>query len=255
MFGLRNQRGSCWVNAMLQGVFRIPDVQSRYSSDQADDNNAVEMSLQEIWTTRGQDGLTDFYQVVKTGTMPAGEGVGDSHELLEFLCDKVPFLDKLMRFKIAHIVRCKHCSYSHTHLDSLLEFSIVPSPENQSVTDAIVRAVTPFEIPDWKCDTCREKGCTKQFLMGHFPQVLVFHQTSVNTSVTYSAILVVNKIKYALFAVVCFNGGHWWTYGRDLPPGKPWHELNDTHVRSFDPTHFPLADRSMRLLMYYRLNE
>jgi ubiquitin C-terminal hydrolase len=256
MFGLRNQRGSCWINAALQGVFRIPDLQTRFQEGKADTANPIEMCLEEIWKTRGADGLKDFYDCVKTTTMPAGEDIGDSHELLEFLCDKVPFLDKLMRFKIAHTVRCNNskCTYKDAREDSMIEFSVVPVHADQSVSDAIVQAVKPYTISDWTCESCKQKGCTKQLLVASFPQVLVFHQTSVNTSISYSAILVVNQIKYALFAVVCFNGGHWWTYGRDLPPGKPWHELNDQTVRSFDANHFPL-DKAMRLLMYYRLNE
>ena len=35
-FGLRNQRGSCWVNAALQAIFRIPDVQKRFSEGNHD---------------------------------------------------------------------------------------------------------------------------------------------------------------------------------------------------------------------------
>jgi ubiquitin C-terminal hydrolase len=256
MFGLRNQRGSCWINATLQSIFRIPDVQQRFSDDEADDTNPIEMAMQEIWKTRGEEGLHDLYECVKTATMPAGEGIGDSHELLEFLCDKIPFLDKLVRFKVANVIQCKHCAYSDTRHDTHVEFSIASTQPGRAVSQSIVDAVKPFEIDDWKCEKCKHNGCTKQFLIATFPRVLVFHQTSVTpqTSVSYSAVLVVNQIKYALFAVVCFNGGHWWTYGRDLPPGKPWHELNDKHVQSFDPTHFPL-DTCMRLLMYYRLNE
>jgi uncharacterized UBP type Zn finger protein len=32
MFGLKNTRGSCWVNATLQALFRIPQVQKRYDA-------------------------------------------------------------------------------------------------------------------------------------------------------------------------------------------------------------------------------
>jgi ubiquitin C-terminal hydrolase len=76
--------------------------------------------------------------------------------------------------------------------------------------------------------------------------------TSLKSTVTYSSILTLNGMTYALFAVICFDGGHWWTYGRDLPPGKPWVCYNDAHVRSHGPNQFPLHD-NMRLLMYYRL--
>lgn len=256
MFGLRNQRGSCWVNAALQGIFRIPNVQQRYNDDEADSTNPVDMALQEIWASKGDEGLSDFYQCVKTSPrMPAGDDIGDSHELLEFVCDKLPYLDKLMRFKVANTIKCNHCSYKDIHHTSMIEFSVVPARETQTLSDSIGESVKPHVVEDWKCEKCKRSGCTKQLLLSSFPQVFVFHHTSVDTTITYSATLVVNSIKYVLFAVVCFNGGHWWTYGRDLPPGKPWHELNDKYVKSFDGKNFPLAERTMRLLMYYRLNE
>jgi ubiquitin C-terminal hydrolase len=257
MFGLRNQRGSCWINAALQGVFRIPDLQNRVKNQEEDDRNPVEMTVCEIYATKGEEGLRSFYECVKTDSrMPAGEDIGDSHELLEFLCDKVPFIDKLMRFNVAHVVRCKNaqCSYTDTQNDSVVEFDLAPTRPKMTVSQAIVETVTPFEVADWTCEKCKHKGCTKQLLVGSFPKVLVFHNTSLQTSVSYSAQLVVNSHTYALFAVVCFNGGHWYTFGRDLPPGQPWYELNDTHVRSYDPSHFPLVD-TMRLLMYYRVSE
>lgn len=252
-FGLRNIRGSCWVNAALQAVYRIPDLQSRFENEEYDTKNTVETCLAEIWGSSGEEGLKSLYECVKTSpAMPAGEGIGDSHELVAFLCDKVPFLDKLFRFKIANLVKCQHCDYTDSRRDSMIEFPIVPTKPKQSVSETVVAAAKPFEIPDWTCEKCKNKGCTKQFLLAAFPQILTFHVTSINTSVTYSSILVLNGIQYALFAVVCYDGGHWWTYGRDLPPGKPWVTYNDTHVRSHGPQQFPLHD-NMKLLMYYRL--
>lgn len=251
-FGLRNQRGSCWVNAALQSIFRVPDVQQRFHEEKHDKSNPVEVCLYQIWSSSGQEGLKDFYSVVNTTLMPAGEGIGDSHELLEFLCDKVPFLDKLFRFKVANNLACSNCEYRDTHRESMVEFPIVPSRPKQSASEAIVDACRPVTIEDWKCEKCSKKGCTKQFLMASFPQILTFHVTSMDSTVTYSSILTLNKINYALFAVICFDGGHWWTYGRDLPPGKPWVCYNDMNVRTHGANQFPLHD-NMRLLMYYRL--
>ena len=100
MFGLRNKNGSCWINAALQGIFRIPDLQSRFSDGDEDGHNSVESCLAELWGSHGEEGLKAFYECVKVSpTMPAGEDIGDSHELLKFIWDKVPFLDKLVRFK------------------------------------------------------------------------------------------------------------------------------------------------------------
>jgi ubiquitin C-terminal hydrolase len=254
MFGLRNKNGSCWINAALQAVFRIPELQKRFTDGEEDSKNPVEMCLSEIWGSRGDEGLRDFYECVRTTHMPAGEGIGDSHELIEFLSDKVPFLDKLMRFKIANKIQCNNCDYSDIRPDSLTEFSIAPSIKKMTASDAIGESVRPFTIADWTCEKCSKKGCTKQLLLAEFPQVMVFHQTSVNTSVSYTPVLVVNKIRYALLSVVCFTGGHWFTWGRNMPPGQPWYRFDDAHVQSFAGNHFPLAD-NMRLLVYYRLNE
>ena len=255
MFGLRNKNGSCWVNAALQAVFRIPDLQSRFNEGEEDSSNAVEVCLSEIWGSKGDEGLKSFYDCVKVSRhMPAGDGIGDSHELVEFLADKVPFLDKLMRFKVANVIKCDHCPYSETRADTMTEFSFAPSKSKQTVSDAIGEAVKPQTIADWKCDKCSKRGCHKQLLLAEFPQVMVFHQISVGTSVSYTPILVLNKIRYALLAAVCFTGGHWFTWGRNMPPGEPWYRLDDSHIQSYAGNFFPLAD-NMRLLMYYRLNE
>ena len=254
MFGLRNKNGSCWINAAIQAVLRIPELQARFSEGEEDTKNPVETTLSEIWGSKGEEGLKDFYECVRTTHMPAGEGIGDSHELIEFLCDKIPFLDKLTRFKVVHRIQCSHCDYVDSRPDSLNEFSISPSQKKQTVSDAIGEAVRPSVIPDWTCDTCKGKGCTKQLLLAEFPKVMVFHQVSVGTSAAYTPILVVNKIRYALLSVVCFTGGHWFTWGRNMPPGQPWYRLDDSHIQSYAGNFFPLAD-NMRLLVYYRLNE
>ena len=254
MFGLRNKNGSCWINAALQGVFRIPDLQTRFSENEEDTTNPVEVCLAELWGSHGEEGLKAFYECVKVSSahMPAGEGIGDSHELIEFLCDKVPFLDKLLRFKVVNAIRCLHCTYADDRPDTMHEFSIAPSQRKQTVSDAITEAVRPVIIPDWTCEACANQGCQKQLLLSEFPRVLMFHQVSIGTSVSYTPVLVLNGIRYALLAVVCFTGGHWFTYGRNMPPGQPWARYDDAMVHTHDATHMPLAD-NLRLLLYYRL--
>jgi ubiquitin C-terminal hydrolase len=253
-FGLRNQRGSCWVNATLQAIYRLPEVQQRYTDEKADSNNQVDLCLQEIWGSRGDEGLKALYEAINTDLMPAGEGIGDSHELLEFFCDKLPFLDKLCRFRMSHQVKCTHCDYADIRTDSLIEFSVTPTAKKQGLITTIGQAVQPVTIPDWTCEKCKEKGCTKQLLMSTFPDVFVFHCTTLNTSVSYSPLLNINGYRYALSSVVCFNGGHWWTYGRSQPPGSSWVEFDDMRIHDHGPHNFPLSD-TMRLLFYYRLKE
>lgn len=258
-FGLRNQRGSCWVNAALQSLFRIPDVQQRFNDGEEDDKNPIEVCFSEIWSSRGEEGLKDFYQAVRTTNLPAGEDIGDSHELIEHLCDKIPFLDKLFRFRVVHRIQCRNpeCEYVENRKDTMIEFSIVSDEKGQTVSSCIANAVKPVSIDGWRCDKCKKAdGCTKQLLLADFPQVMMIHNTHEkrHNNIQYSPVITVNKTKYALIAVVCYTGGHWMTWGRDLPPGKPWFKFDDTHVQSYDGKHFPLVD-TMRLLMYYRINE
>jgi ubiquitin C-terminal hydrolase len=253
-FGLRNQRGSCWVNATLQAIFRIPDVQKRYSDEEnVDSKIPVDSSLHEIITSKGDEGLKGLYDCVRSIDMPAGEGIGDSHELLEFFCDKLPYLDKLCRFKAGQQIKCHHCEYKETRVETLIEFSITPQ-KKQTITEAVIQSVTPTVIADWTCEKCKQKGCNKQLLMSSVPQVFVFHITSLRSSVSYSPLLVINGFRYSLLAIVCFNGGHWWTYGREFPPGTNWVEYDDMNVRVHGSSSFPLSDNA-RLLFYYRINE
>ena len=70
-FGLRNQRGSCWVNATLQAIFRIPDVQTRYTAEAALETSPVDVSLQEIWSSRGEEGLKP--SIIFWSALAAGE--------------------------------------------------------------------------------------------------------------------------------------------------------------------------------------
>jgi uncharacterized UBP type Zn finger protein len=251
MFGLPNFSGSCWVNACLQSVFRIPDVQTRYTDGIHDPTNPIDMAMYKIWSTKG-DGLKDFFDAVRTDMMPAGQGIGDSHELFVYLCDKLPFLDKLCRFKVADSIQCNNCKKKELKEDMVAEFSLSASGPSSPISDCIMNTMTPHEITDWICETCKEKGCMKQQLIGSFPQVMVFHMVSTQASVNYSSILLLNKIQYALLAVCCYNGFHWWSYGRNKV-GESWYTLDDTRVEEHGPKEFPLSNR-MRLLIYYRLN-
>ena len=250
MFGLVNRNGSCWVNATLQALFRIPQLKDRYGNLNAEDT-PVDLTLQRVYTSEGKMGLEQFYDAIRSPDIPAGQGIGDSHELLMHLCDKLPWLDKLFRFEFGTRITCLHCDYSNLVRESVLEFPLASSSRQQSIADAIEQAVQPFRDMQWVCEACKEPGCIQQHLLGTAPELLVFHRRNLQHSIEYSSILVLNRIRYALFAVVCFNGGHWWTYGRDLPPGRPWYTLNDTHVVQHDPKHFPLAS-TMRLLFYAR---
>lgn len=255
MFGLQNHRGSCWVNGALQAYFRIPDVQRRYDSNTFEKNNVVDQCLYAIWKSRGEHGLKDFYESVRTDTMPAGLDIGDSHELLQYLCDKLPFLDKLCRFKIAHSIECVSCHKKTMREDSVIEFSL-DSVEGRDVplSKSIAKTVEPYIVDEWICEHCKSKGGKRQQLIGSFPTCMMFHAPIAETSIQYPSILVLNKQKYALSSVVCYNGAHWWTYGRNMPPGSSWYALDDERVQEHTPKQFPVSNH-MRIMIYYRLDE
>lgn len=255
MFGLHNFRGSCWVNSALQAIFRIPEVQARYNRKEFEKNNEIDKCLCTIWNSKGEQGLRELFQAVKTDVMPAGDDIGDAHELIMYLCDKLQFLDKICRFKIADSITCKHCHKKEIKEDSICEFTLASDGTHIPISECIAKMVRSELIEDRICDACKQKGCEKQTLIGTFPKVIIFHMVSGNdSSINYSSILVINKKQYALLSVTCFDRAHWWGYGRDMPPGTSWFTLNDTHVKNHGPRQFPMSPK-MRLLIYYRLDE
>jgi ubiquitin C-terminal hydrolase len=252
MFGLHNFAGSCWVNACLQGFFRIPEVIDRYNREVHDPENQVDASLNKIWNSKGREGLKDFFLASKTATMPAGEDVGDSNELLVHLCDKLPFLDELCRFKIAEQIKCP-CGFSQVREDSSIEYDLHPGSFNTPMTACIQKSVQPELLEGWKCDKCSEVSkATKQRLIGTFPKIMTFRITSQNSSLQYSSVLIINSKKYYLLAVISHTGGHWFTYAREMPPGKPWFTLDDTKVSQHGQREFPMS-KMTKILIYYRL--
>ena len=255
MFGLHNYRGSCWVNAALQAAFRCSDVQSRYNSNTAEPDNVIDACLLKIWNTKGEYGLKDFFEAVRTDTMPAGMDVGDSHELLQYLCDKLPYMDEMFRFKIAHCIECSGCKKKTVTHDSVIEFPLdAVDGHSASLASCIGKTVEPYPVNEWKCEECKHVGGMRQQLIGTFPKYMMFHAPLADVTIDYSSILILNKRRYALSSVVCYNGAHWWTYGRDMPPGSPWYTFDDTHVNKHSAKQFPVSSQ-MRMLIYYRLDE
>jgi len=256
MSGLHNYRGSCWVNAALQAFFRCPDVQERYNSNTTDKDSVIDSTLLNIWKTKGVHGLKDFFEAVRTDTMPAGIDVGDSHELFQYMCDKMPFMDEMFRFKIAHSIECVNCKKKSVTHDSVIEFPLdsVDAGQHVPLATCIGKTVEPYEINEWKCEDCKHTGGLRQQLIGSFPKYMMFHAPLTNVTIDYSSILVLNKRRYALSSVVCYNGAHWWTYGRDMPPGSPWYTFDDTNVNKHSAKQFPISSQ-MRMLIYYRLDE
>lgn len=254
MFGLQNFSGSCWVNACLQGLFRIPEVQQRYSNNQADKANQVDVSLETIWNSKGKLGLRDFFDVVRTDTMPAGRGIGDSNELFQYLCDKLPYLDSLCRFKVADTIECISCKNKEIREESVIQYDITTSGHHIPISQCIMNTVIPNTVADWVCEKCTKKGCTRQHLIGTFPKVMIFYMSSTQGSIDYSSLLILNNKKYVLNSVLCYNGSHWWTRGRNMPPGSSWYTIDDQHVTDHGAKQFPVSNM-MRILIYYRLED
>jgi ubiquitin C-terminal hydrolase len=253
MFGLHNFRGSCWVNTCLQAIFRIPEIQERYNSETFEKINDIDDCMNKIWKTKGEEGLKQLFEAVRTEIMPAGNGIGDAHELLQSLCDKLPFLDTLMRYKVADSIKCINCEATELKEDTVLEFELSSQDKNKPMSECIVESMKENVLEDWKCDKCSKNGCKKQQLIGTFPKVMVFHMTPTTGSIDYSSILALNQKQYALISVCCYDNIHWWAYGRNMPPGSSWFSLNDKHIQEHGPKQFPLSNK-MRLLIYYRLD-
>lgn len=250
MFGLPNIRGSCWVNAALQGTFSCIRA---LNHTQDDATIPVDICLTALFESKGKEHLKDFMDCIKTSYMPAGENIGDSHELLVHLCDRLPWLDKAFRFKVANQIICKSCGHRTIKEDSVIELDLAPSVRNMPILDALQEYVKPVEIEGRDCDGCKSKQtCTSQQLFGSFPKILMIHRNALGQTLNYSSILVLNKRKYALGTVICYNGAHWWAYSRQMPPGQPWYELDDGRVKEIGNTQFPVAG-TMRILLYFLL--
>ena len=251
MFGLKNFRGSCWVNACLQGLYRLPELQERYNQRKADEENEIDMALQLIWLQKGNEGLKQFFDSVKHTSLPTGRGTADSHELLVYLLDKLPWLDSLCRFKIADKITCTKCSYESMKEDSKIELSLFPESKGVSISECIQKEVTEIILEGSKCEKCNEPY-KKQLLIGSFPKILILHvYTDDSKQTSYSSKLVMNSKNYILLSILSYNGAHWWSYGRDSA-GKPWYTFDDTHVKEHSPNEFPLSN-TMRILIYYHL--
>jgi hypothetical protein len=233
----------------------IPEVRTRYSTKSHDETNLIDKCLSEIFRSKGDDGLKQLFEVVKTKDINPGRDVGDSHELLMFLCDKLPFLDELCRFKTGESIQCKICKKKQVKEDSVCEYALSMVKSNDSISECITRSVQEYDNDEWKCsfnENCKGKGGTFQPLIGSFPKVMIFHVIPTNTAINYSSILILNKHEYALTSVICYNGSHWWTYGRDMPPGTDWYVLDDMRITKHGPKQFPVSS-NMRILIYYRL--
>lgn len=246
-------RGSCWVNACLQAVFSIPEVRARYGANTFEPGNLIDECLCLIWNTRAAEGLPRFFEHVRTEAMPAGMNMGDAHELFIYLCDKLPFLDKLCRFEIVDAITCKACGDVRRKTDSVIEQPIMTYGSDSTLAECMMSSVAAHEIDGWTCEKCKSSvGCLKQLQYRSFPKALVVYKiTQDGGSVKYSNNIVMNGQKYGLVSVSCYNGAHWWGFGRELGDKEPWLEFDDERV-SERPLSPPLS-KNMRMLIYYRL--
>jgi uncharacterized UBP type Zn finger protein len=220
---------------------------NHYKDNKPEAENQVDVALHAVYMSKGAAGLKELYGSIRTTYMPAGLNIGDSHELIVHMCDKLPWLDKAFRFEIGDRIECSHCKDVQVKTDTTIDLHLMPSKPRIPLLQAIQEYIQPHTIADWKCEKCNKLGCTKQVMFGGFPKTLMIWSS---TPVEYSSVVVINSKPYVLFGVVCFNGGHWKTYARKLPPGNPWTVLDDQTVMSMDARKFPL-DTTMRVLLYF----
>jgi ubiquitin C-terminal hydrolase len=253
MFGLKNHSGSCWINACLQGLFRIPELQKKFTLNEIDVNNKLEVSLQKIWLSKGKDGLKELFENVKNVHLPMGQGIGDSHELLIYILDKINWLENLCKINTIDKIKCTNCDYVSEKIDTKVELSLFPEKVGQTISECISKEVQEFIAEDSKCEKCN-KNYKKQTIITSFPKVLILHvYTDSEKRSQYCSNLIINSRKYILISVLSHNGSHWWSYGRNQQ-GQPWYTLDDTRVTEHKSNEFPLS-HTMRVLIYYQIDE
>jgi ubiquitin C-terminal hydrolase len=259
MFGLNNYGGSCWLNACLQSILRLPEIKERYNTVETDKTlNSVDKSLSKIWKSKGSDGLKDLFNAIsetnvsESGSKPAyemlaGKSVGDSNEAFVYLCDKLPFLDLLCRYTFVERLECS-CGFQQERPDSHVQFQLYPSKDT-SLIQCISDVVKKETLDSWKCDKCSQRGsATKEIVMKSFPKILTFKIVS-DKKVTHSDILVINSHRYQLLGITSFNGGHWWAFAKD----PSWVLYDDTRVRELQSNEVP-SSQNAKMLIYYRIN-
>jgi ubiquitin C-terminal hydrolase len=256
MFGLKNYGGSCWLNACLQAILRIPDIKQRYDTLE-EPLNSVDKSLHKLWKSGGQEGLKELFDSIReTNTsqsgnpayeMFAGENIGDSNEAFIYFCDKLPFLDSLCRYTFVEKISCP-CGFQQERQDSHIQFELYPLEKNLQITTCISNVVKPEILDSWKCDKCSERGkAQKQIIIKSFPQIFTF---KLSAGVIFAHTLIINSNKYQLKSIVSFNGGHWWSYTKN----ESWILFDDTNVRQLRPNENP-SSTTIKMLIYYRVNE
>jgi len=259
MFGLRNYGGSCWLNACLQSVLRLPEIRERYSNlDPENTINAVDKSLLKICKTGGQEGLKELFDAIsesntsESGSKPAyemlaGKNIGDSNEAFVYLCDKLPFLDSLCRYNFVEKIECS-CGFEQERPDSHVQFQVYPSKPS-SLIQCISDVVKKESLDSWKCDKCSQRGnATKQIVMKTFPNFFAF-KFVLDQPIVYSNNLIINSHKYQLCSVTSFNGGHWWAYSKD----STWVMYDDTRIHKLKLNESP-SPKNTKMIIYYRIN-
>jgi len=245
MFGLHNYSGSCWVNACLQGIFRIPDLQLSF---QKDSEIVIQESLRKIYNSNGSEGLVEFFKVIDHKDLLAGRTIGDSHELLIYLLDKLPWLEDLCKFQTCDKFKCSKCDYESLKEDTKIEISLFPNSDKNTILECLENEIKEENLEDSKCEKCQEK-LTKQLLFKNLPKILIIHVYNHPKNKTdYSSSIIINSKKYILLSALCFNGGHWNCIGRH---NNLWHLFDDTNIRSFKENEFPVSSL-MRVLIYYQ---
>jgi ubiquitin C-terminal hydrolase len=260
MFGLNNYRGSCWVNACIQGLFRIPDLQRCFSLDENEENpnkNKSENALKKIYNSQGKDGLGDFFNTIDHKDLLAGRTIGDSHELLIYLLDKLPWLEERCKIHVADKIKCSNteCNYENIKEDTKIELSLFPHDNSKNIIQCIADQIKEEVLGDSKCEKCKEK-LTKQLLFKELPKILIMHVfNNPRIRTDYSSSLTINNKKYILLSAICFNGGHWNCLGRnyssDNNSSNVWYSLDDTNLTAFKENEFPVST-IMRVLIYYQ---